>query len=233
MTLARRALSDRAALVASTPSATSSERPPGSARVNALASVVLRSSLPGVPDCYQGDEAWNLSLVDPDNRRPVDYPRLARALERLAGPGAPAPAELRRAWPDGPVKLLVTSRCLLARRAAPGALAPGATELGLRADGPAAGSVLGLARAGTDGTVVVAVVTRLGSRLEAPPGDLPAGPSYAGTVLELADPAPRRFSEALTGREVLAEEGRLHLEEVLAELPVALLVGRDGPPAGS
>ena len=134
--------------------------------VNSLSSIVLRHALPGLPDCYQGDETWNLSLVDPDNRRPVDLRALARELDEIdtrsdsASGGASAPAgpdrlagaatlagELRRGWRDGRVKQFVTSRCLRARRSPRGrALTPDAAYQRLAAAGPAAGSVLCFAR---------------------------------------------------------------------------------------
>ena len=63
--------------------------------LNGLAQCLLRMTVPGVPDLYQGAELWDLSLVDPDNRRPVDWPR------RLAGPPAGPLVELAADWRDG------------------------------------------------------------------------------------------------------------------------------------
>ncbi len=92
---------------------------PGAA--NSLAQVVARCSAPGVPDVYQGTELWDLSLVDPDNRRPVDYTRRARSLESMQiylDPAANPPRrselarELLAAWPDGRVKQYLLGRCL-------------------------------------------------------------------------------------------------------------------------
>jgi len=206
--------------------------------LNSLSAVVLRHAMPGIPDCYQGDEAWNLSLVDPDNRRPVDFPALARELEGVEGvlerqqaPGAGA-AALRRSWRDGRVKLLVTAACLRARRGPGGpALTPGAAYVRLAAAGPAAASVLAFARraATPDGpSWAVAVVTRLGGRLETAGDDLPSGPSYGGTVVHLPADAPPVLGDAITGRTVTARGGALQLEEALADLPVTLLVAGPG-----
>ncbi|HET8798045.1 MAG TPA: malto-oligosyltrehalose synthase [Thermoanaerobaculia bacterium] len=78
--------------------------------LNSLAQVVLKATSPGVPDFYQGTELWDLSLVDPDNRRPVDYARRASMLARLA-----PPAKLLRDWKSGAIKLFVTARLLAAR----------------------------------------------------------------------------------------------------------------------
>jgi (1->4)-alpha-D-glucan 1-alpha-D-glucosylmutase len=88
---------------------------------NSLAQLALKFTAPGVPDLYQGCEQWNFSLVDPDNRRPVDYEALARSLEGIAAlyragwPGAEHWAELHREAADGRIKQLVTWRLLRLR----------------------------------------------------------------------------------------------------------------------
>ena len=84
--------------------------------LNSLAQVVLKVCSPGVPDFYQGSELWDYSLVDPDNRRPVDYAHRTALLSQL-GP----PAEMLRSWEDGRVKLFVTARALAVRRRLSGA----------------------------------------------------------------------------------------------------------------
>ena len=100
---------------------------------NSLAQTLLKLVAPGVPDTYQGTETWNLSLVDPDNRRPVDHARLRTDLrairEALAGPGADR-GEIARsllaAKEDGRIKLYVTHQALQHRRLHPGLFAEGA-----------------------------------------------------------------------------------------------------------
>ncbi len=209
--------------------------------VRSLGAVVLQHALPGIPDCYQGDEVWNLSLVDPDNRRPVDFELLSSSLASL-GRDAETDArrrdavERRRRWRDGTVKLLVTACCMAARRGpAAAAFAPSARYHPLAARGPAAASVLAFARAARatsdDLTWAIAVVTRLPGRLSAPGDDLPAGDSYARTDLPLPDNAPARLVDALTGRTVAAHGGAVALDEVLDALPVALLLGHPTMPA--
>jgi malto-oligosyltrehalose synthase len=197
--------------------------------INSLSAVVLRHTFPGIPDCYQGDEAWNLSLVDPDNRRPVDFARLEDCLERLGTPDLVDVGELRRSWRDGRVKLHVTASCLRARHGVGAdALAPEAAYVRLAASGPASGSVLAFARrAGSQSgqeSWAVAVVTRLGGRLEAVGDDLPVGPSYEGSELMLPEDAPLRFIDAISGRRVAVHDGGIDLAQALASLPVALLV---------
>jgi (1->4)-alpha-D-glucan 1-alpha-D-glucosylmutase len=78
--------------------------------LNSLSQVVLKATAPGLPDFYQGTELWDFSLVDPDNRRPVDYDRRAAMLRDL-----PRPAELLKTWTDGRIKMFVTARVLAAR----------------------------------------------------------------------------------------------------------------------
>jgi (1->4)-alpha-D-glucan 1-alpha-D-glucosylmutase len=78
--------------------------------LNSLAQVVVKVCSPGVPDFYQGTELWDFSLVDPDNRRPVDYAKRAALLGQLG-----SPQSMLRQWQDGRVKLFVTARSLAAR----------------------------------------------------------------------------------------------------------------------
>src|SRR5207249_10786761 len=81
--------------------------------INSLTQTLLKLTPPGVPDVYQGDEIWDYSLVDPDNRRPVDYKRRREMLDAL--PGA-TPEELVRNWPDGRIKMFLTQQVLQFRR---------------------------------------------------------------------------------------------------------------------
>ena len=82
--------------------------------VNSLAQLLIKCTAPGVPDFYQGTELWDLSLVDPDNRRPVDYGIRASLLHQVTGePPSPARARMlvdtRR---DGRIKLFTIARAL-------------------------------------------------------------------------------------------------------------------------
>ncbi|OCW20860.1 malto-oligosyltrehalose synthase [Pseudomonas aylmerensis] len=83
--------------------------------VNGLAQSLLRITVPGVPDLYQGDEFWDFSLVDPDNRRPVDFNARQRALDTPWDPG-----ELLFNWRDGRIKQAVIAQALALRKADPG-----------------------------------------------------------------------------------------------------------------
>ena len=85
--------------------------------MNSLSQLVLKATIPGVPDFYQGTEFWDLSLVDPDNRRPVDFAARAAGLEQT-GTGIDW-RELAAHWRDGRIKLALTQRLLALRQAMP------------------------------------------------------------------------------------------------------------------
>jgi malto-oligosyltrehalose synthase len=198
---------------------------------NALAALVLKVVAPGVPDVYRGTEVWDDSLVDPDNRRPLDHAALARALQRAestTGTGqawwegaafADRVAELRDSWQDGAVKLHVTRTALHLRRSAPSLFARGTasapTALGSRAEHVAA-----LRREDPSGTVV-AVATRLPHRLAGP--NWPVGAVWEDTTLPLPG-APPQVRDVLTGRSLQVDDGHLPLTDALAVLPVAMVV---------
>ncbi|GIH17867.1 malto-oligosyltrehalose synthase [Rugosimonospora africana] len=165
---------------------------------NSLGQKLLQLAMPGVPDTYQGTELWDNSLVDPDNRRPVDFAHRRALLARLDDGWLPPVDE------TGAAKLLVVSRTLRLRRDQPqrfGGYAP------VGARGPAAGHLIGFDRGGA-----VAVATRLPVRLRRRGG-------WAETVLPLR---PGTWTDALTGAEFTAQAPRV--ADILARYPVALLV---------
>ena len=197
---------------------------------NSLGTLVLRSALPGAPELLAGDEIWNLCLGGADAHQRIATGRLVETLGGVAGAGSGPEdvAELRRSWRDGRVKLLVAARALAARRSAARSFEAGVSCVTLPAQGAASGrALLALARCGGDDGWVIAVATRHASRLPAHADDLPSGPAYAGMSLPLPPEAPRRFVEVLGGRKVAVDSGALRVEEVLEDLPVALLLSLD------
>jgi len=98
--------------------------------LNGLAQAVLRMTAPGIPDLYQGSEYWDFSLVDPDNRRPVDFPAREASLAASLASDAPAPDSLMPAWRDGRVKQAVIARVLALRARAPELFTAGAAAGG-------------------------------------------------------------------------------------------------------
>ncbi len=188
---------------------------------NGLAQLLLRCAAPGVPDLYQGGEFWDFSLVDPDNRLPVDW-----AARQAAQEAAVAPAELLPHWRDGRVKQAVLARALALRAAHPEIFAEGDYQP-LAAEGPRAAHVLAFARSHRGGTVV-AMATRLPAAML---GDaaLPLVPAtgWQGTelVLPRVDKA-KSWRDVLTGTMLVMDGDRLPVGEALARLPVALLEAR-------
>jgi (1->4)-alpha-D-glucan 1-alpha-D-glucosylmutase len=198
---------------------------------NSLARVLVHYTVPGTPDTYQGDELWNYTLVDPDNRRPVDYERrrallaeLMRSVSRTAGAeGHPLPA------PEDPrLKLLLARQALHARRAKPALFREG-EYIPLRTVGERADRVFTFARRHGE-EAAVTVVPRLtmpllrGERKELTPD------VWGNTRVMLPDHlAAMSWRSAITGREVqAARDGRdafLQLSTIFTDLPLDLLIG--------
>ena len=172
-------------------------------RVNSLGQTLIKLTAPGIPDTYQGTEVWDHSLVDPDNRRPVDYGRLRRLLADLKG--SSAPAVLARS-DSGLPKLWVLSTGLRVRAAMPEAFGPHGSYRALSAIGPHAEHVLAFAR----GDQVVTVVPRLVLRLEG---------RWEGTILRLP---PGQWRSELDDQSF--EGGAVALADLLGSFPVALLI---------
>ncbi|HLI57340.1 MAG TPA: malto-oligosyltrehalose synthase, partial [Actinomycetota bacterium] len=191
---------------------------------NGLAQLLLTLTSPGIPDIYQGTELWDLSLVDTDNRRQVDFAERARLLARLdvVGPGA-----LWAEAASGLPKLAVLRAALAARRRFAGAFGPAGGYLPVTASGAAAEKVVAFARTEPGGAAAtVTVVPRLILSLwdgPAPVGGA-AGQGWGlspelGLSTRVLLP-PGRFRDAITGRE---HQGTVPLGDLLATLPVALL----------
>jgi (1->4)-alpha-D-glucan 1-alpha-D-glucosylmutase len=187
-----------------------------------------------VPDLYQGDELWTLSLVDPDNRRPVDYALRRRLLASLdAEVGSPPDAvrlrQLVSAPEDGRLKLHVTRAALHARRRRPRLFLDGG-YVPLAAEGTAARHVVAFARIGPEaGEAAIVAVPRLPRTLVGNGRDAPVGAVWADTRLILpAALAGLPWASALDGRrmEASSASGRrsLPLADLLDPLPAALLL---------
>jgi len=145
-----------------------------------LARTILKSTLPGVPDFYQGTAVWDFSLVDPDNRRPVDYSWPVV----LSGSGRPVEA-LLDGWHDGAIKLFVIAKLLADRRALPDFYAKAGYD-SIEASGADASRVLCFTRSFDSEKLAVAVPRLLGRNLN--PAGLPLGEAAWGeTSLGLPD----------------------------------------------
>jgi (1->4)-alpha-D-glucan 1-alpha-D-glucosylmutase len=186
--------------------------------VNSLAQALVRITAPGVPDLYQGTELWTLSLVDPDNRRPVDFERRIRELERL---NAADPDQLMSTWQDGRVKLHVTSAALRLRGARRVLFSDG-EYVPLAPTGRRRANVVAFARCRED-DVAITVVPRLIAPLVSG-GRPPIGRAWKGTRLSVPAGTPGELSDVLTGRTLAVRGGGIALSEAFEILPLALLV---------
>ncbi|WP_420128303.1 malto-oligosyltrehalose synthase [Longimicrobium sp.] len=199
--------------------------------VNSLAQTLVKIASPGVPDIYQGQEAWDFSLVDPDNRRPVDYAlrgELMRSIETRRGEVglAEAAGEMVDGWEDGRVKLHVVQTALRLRMAFPAAFTGGA-YVPLVAEGARAEHAVSFARTG-EGAAVIVVVPRLVATLTRDRDfALPQAADWKGTHLPLPDDLAGRYRNALTGEELRPGKHGLDLTDVFATFPVALLERMD------
>jgi len=168
-------------------------------RANSLSQKLVQLTMPGVPDVYQGSELWDLSLVDPDNRRTVDFALRRTLLSRLDAGTAAMIEDV------GLAKLQVVAQALRLRAERPDAFAGSYDPL--TATGPAAGHALAFTRGGA----VVTVATRLPIGLQRDGG-------WQHTALALQ---PGTWIDRLSGG---AHSGEVRMGELLARLPVALLV---------
>lgn len=197
--------------------------------LGSLSQTVLKISAPGVPDLYQGTELWDYSLVDPDNRRPVDYDHRRALLDGLESTlAAPSSAGARALWQDwrsGRAKLYVTAALLRDRRGQPD-LYRGGDHVPLEREGGAAAHVCAfLRRRGRDWRLI-AVPLRLAGRAERAAPPWPAGADvWADTRLLLPAEAPRRWCDRLSGASHEVPDGALLAARLFADFPVSVLEG--------
>ena len=209
--------------------------------VNSLAQLTLKLASPGVPDFYQGNELWDFSLVDPDNRRPIDFIARRQLLEELfplittveeGGMGGAQFSDLLASWQDGRIKLFITAAGLRFRRCHPEVVLDG-DYLPLQPEGPAASHLVALARRHASGTLIAAV-PRLVASLTADAHPLPLGDeAWSSTRIQLPDLLPTHYHHLLTGESVRFTPGShrsLAMADVFRTSPVALLwaPGADG-----
>ncbi|HEY8605489.1 MAG TPA: malto-oligosyltrehalose synthase [Noviherbaspirillum sp.] len=182
-----------------------------------LSQALLRMTCPGIPDLYQGTDMWDLSLVDPDNRRPVDYALRRQALE---GAGERLQAD---DWRSGVLKQQLVARTLALRKRDPALFAAG-TYAAVAAEGPQAGRVLAFLRRHEQRAVLVVATLFPQAVLADPASVAPAADAWKDTMLMLPDGVQGEWTDLYGGSAFRSEDGKLALERVLGQLPVALLV---------
>jgi (1->4)-alpha-D-glucan 1-alpha-D-glucosylmutase len=175
----------------------------GPGRINSLSQVLLKLTAPGVPDIYQGNELWDLSLVDPDNRRPVDFRVRRKLLDDLNQ--RPTPEEIIRRTEEGLPKLWVTRQALHLRKRHPEWFGVDGVYRPIEVIGPNADHLVSFTRGEGSLTIAVRLPIKLG-------GD------WGSTTIDIPEGS---WTNILTGETV--EGGPANLAAILARFPVALL----------
>lgn len=188
---------------------------------NTLAQTLIKATAPGVPDIYQGSELWDLSLVDPDNRRPVDFDLRRRLLDEIQ---AGDRAHLRADASHGAIKLFLIQRALVFRNQNRPVFDAG-SYLPLQMIGAKHEHVCAFARISPEGTVALTVVPRLVRTLMNGTTRMPLGEEVWTDTRVLL---PTELSSVREWRNVLTDENfaggeSLRLSDVLPSFPVALL----------
>jgi (1->4)-alpha-D-glucan 1-alpha-D-glucosylmutase len=183
--------------------------------LNGLSLALIKYASPGVPDLYQGSELVELTLVDPDNRRPVDFERRMQLLDSFASPADPAP--LVAAARDGRAKFWVTWRMLQLRKRLPALFAAGA-YVPLDATGMRSEHAVAFARTHAERTLIV-IAGRLYLKMLGAVGKLPLGEAWEDTAIALPS-GVTTLENVLTGGRLEARDGVLPLAAACARFPV-------------
>jgi (1->4)-alpha-D-glucan 1-alpha-D-glucosylmutase len=173
--------------------------------LNSLSQVVLKATAPGAPDFYQGTELWDFSLVDPDNRRTVDYAKRSAMLQEIK---ATSPDSLLRHWEDGRIKMFVTWKLLKLRARYPALFRDGSYE-----PIDAGPNVVAFIRRHNNDVVLIAVPRLIANLVK--PGKLPIGDIWGNATLS----APGKWQNIFTGEK--HEGGEIALRRLFATFPFA------------
>ncbi|MDQ9170364.1 malto-oligosyltrehalose synthase [Oxalobacteraceae bacterium R-40] len=184
--------------------------------VNSFTQTLLRLTSPGVPDLYQGTEFWDFSLVDPDNRRPVDYMARQNALHEMP----PVISDPHR-WQSGTLKQQIIRRTLQLRMREEELFGKG-EYIPLEVEGSRANNVVAFMRR-HEGKEIISIAARFPAKIIHP--DMPAIPAHAweDTVVTLPADARPEWLECLTETRITVNANRIALSDALHTLPVAVL----------
>ena len=180
--------------------------------LNSLSQVTLKATMPGVPDFYQGTEFWDLSLVDPDNRRPVDFAERAHVLASLETPDW---QRLAQNWPDGHVKLAWTRHLLKLRTELADVFTNGDYEP-LQVSGPHRDHIIAFARRRGRDAAIVAVAKSFAAFSQG--GRVWPRPENYDGLLDIDGYAVEGFADA--------DASQLRLSDLFRHLPAAVLKAR-------
>jgi (1->4)-alpha-D-glucan 1-alpha-D-glucosylmutase len=194
--------------------------------LNSLSMVAVKFTSPGVPDTYQGNELWDFSLVDPDNRRPVDYALRKRLLDEVSALGERPAGALDAIFADledGRAKLYVMWRLLQLRKSREALFLHG-SYTPVRVAGELSRHAVSFARRHA-GASVITVAPRLMAGMGVTPGHLPCGARWKDTRIELPFLARDAvLRDVVTGHEHRLDGHRLSLAALLDRAPLAVLV---------
>jgi (1->4)-alpha-D-glucan 1-alpha-D-glucosylmutase len=205
------------------------ERIAYSGMVNGLSQALLKIISPGIPDFYQGSELWDMRLVDPDNRRPVDFPKrssMLAALKEQSEPSARFAGELTEKWQDGRVKLYAIWKALNFRREHSELFSKG-DFLQLETTGPHADHILAILRRHKREWALF-VAPRWLARAQEREAGHDADSVWSETSIRLPDAAPQSWENIFTGENSSRVGGQASLAvgEMFLHFPVALLSSR-------
>jgi (1->4)-alpha-D-glucan 1-alpha-D-glucosylmutase len=184
--------------------------------LNSLTQLALKATMPGVPDFYQGTEFWDLSLVDPDNRRPVDFDARAAALAEMDD--SPDWAALAQDWTSGRVKLALTRRLLAIRHRFADVFTDG-TYNPLKVTGPHAGEIIAFQRTNGRDSIIVAAGHLFG-RATNRGRTWPSGEAWAQTMVAAEGSTAWR---SLIGGTLPTQAEQLSVAKLFTNVPVAIL----------
>lgn len=201
--------------------------------INSLAQLVLKTTLPGVPDFYRGTELWDFNLVDPDNRRPVDYDARRKRLDQLRGAAKSgdtnAAREVMSRWPDPDVKLWTTAACLAVRRNYPDLFAFG-EYVPLTVEGKYADHVISFARRHENEAAIIVVPRNVQALIKRDRSQSMAGMpriDWHDTRITVPDGFPSQWQCRLSGERQTPNsangERGLLISQLLNTFPVAVL----------
>lgn len=183
--------------------------------VDALSQVMIKMTAPGVPDFYRGTEYWDFSLVDPDNRSPVDFAVRQKTVDTVS------PAEAIRSWRDGRIKQALVQRVLALRKKIPSLFAEGA-YIPLEVIGDPAEHVVAFARTWRNSAALM-ITCRHSAHLLADDGSLGIAPkSWENAELVLPFELQKTFANALVLGEAQRFSEKVCIAQIFGELPLAI-----------
>jgi len=203
--------------------------------INGLSQTLLKITMPGVPDFYQGSELWDLRLVDPDNRGPVDFDKRTAALNEIVtgDAGGLSAQNLIKSWHDGRIKLYLIWKALQFRRSHEEIFRDG-DFLPLHVEGRYSRNVTAFARKQDSSWLMVAVPQWL-AQVPAMPDRTKTGFNWEDTRLVLPSGSPSLWNNVLMSQQVPAfseeNNGYVTASDLFCDLPVALLSGSPGSPS--